>query len=79
MSMISPATYKRFHENDTLEKLQKERDELIQSMKAYENHEIPEERYNICPSPGVVYSCDVDYLKELIELIKEKVSGKGMR
>ena len=76
MSMICPLTYRRIHENDTLEELQKERERLIESMRKYENRELSEECYMVCPAPGVVYSCNIDYLKELIDLIGEKVSGK---
>lgn len=72
--MISPYSYKEEHENDSLKKLQQERAELIRYMKKYENHELPEDNYRMCPSPDVVYSCYKDYLWQLFELIEERIS-----
>ncbi len=72
--MISPFLYRAEHENDSLKKLQRERAELIRYMKKYENHELPEVDYSMCPSPDVVYSCYKDYLWELFELIGERIS-----
>ncbi len=72
--MISPFSYRAEHENDSLKKLQRERAELIRYMKKYENHELPEDDYHMCPSPEVHYSLYKDYLWQLFELIDERLS-----
>ena len=71
--MISPFSFRAEHENDSLKKLQRERAELIRYMKKYENHELPEEDYHMCPSPEVHYSMYKDYLWEILELIEGKL------
>ncbi len=71
--MISPFSYRAEHEKDSLKKLQRERVELVLYMKKYENHELPEDDYMMCPSPDIVYSCYKDYLFEVLELIEEKL------
>ena len=72
--MISPFTYKDMHKNDSLKKLQRELTDLIRYMKKYENHELSEEEYCMCPSPDVRYSCYKDYLWELLDLIEERIA-----
>ncbi len=71
--MISPGAYREIHKDDSLEELQKEREELIDFMTRYENHELSEEAYMIHPSPSVMYSCYKEYFRELMKLIEDKL------
>lgn len=79
MSMISPNSYKEMHKDKSLKQLQKERDRIIRFMKKYENHELPEDDYTMHPSPGVRYSCNKDYLLELLDLIEERLDDYPAR
>lgn len=67
--MISPQTYRRQHENDSIEKLKKERDRLIKSIWKYEKGDIPEEARRRNPSPGTIYSCNCEYLAVVLKMI----------
>lgn len=71
--MISPFTYKDIHKDDSLKKLQRERADLIRYMKKYENHELSEDDYMMCPSADLRYSFYKDYLWQILELIEEKL------
>lgn len=78
--MISPQTYRRQHENDSIEELKKERDKLIESIWKYEKGGIPEEARRRNPSPGTIYSCNCEYLAVVLKMIsiaEDEVRNQG--
>ncbi len=78
--MISPQTYRRQHEKDSIEELKKERDRLIKSIWKYEKGESPEEASRRNPSPRTVYSCNCEYLAVVLKMIsvaEEEVGNQG--
>ncbi len=70
--MISPEGYIEELKGKTYKELLKERDDLLKEIQKFENDDIPDEEYNIDPSPEVVYQCNLLYLGELFKLISEK-------
>lgn len=68
--MIDPKSYRTQFENVGLDELLSERDRIIEFMHNYENHNLPDEKYSIDPNPEVVYFSNIDYLREICDLIK---------
>ena len=77
--MVSPESYIDEIKDKSYKELLKERDELLEEIKDFEEAkelenenmiEIPE--IIIDPSPEVVYQCNLEYLGELCKLISEK-------
>ena len=69
--MIAPETYAEQFKDCTIEQCIQARDELLEELKEFELHPRYEEM--MLPSPLTQYKVKVDYLKELCDLIKEKV------
>lgn len=70
--MLHPKDYRKEFEAASLKKILQERDRIIEFMHAYENNKLPKKYYERDPSPKIVYLTNVDYLKEICELIKIK-------
>lgn len=70
--MISPMHYRSLIEDYSLDQLRKERDELIEEIKQFENNKNPEDEYLIALSPGVKYQCNNEYLIEVVQLINQR-------
>ena len=76
--MISPSGYKEEHKNLSLAELIDKRNELIRSLNDYENNHIKDTKpYNneefVKPSPSTKYYWRNEYLKEITNLIIEKL------
>ena len=71
--MISPEYYRETIKDYTLEQLFKERDELLKEIRRYRRHKISPEKYQMAPSPSVIYKCNLKYLEQVSELINEKM------
>lgn len=74
--MISPEYYRSTIENHSLEELIKERDELLEEIRRFEQKRISYEEYCRAPSPDVIYQCNNMYLIEIIDLINQKFNAK---
>lgn len=74
--MLNPDDYKKEFEAASLKKILGERDKIIQFMHDFENNKLPKKYYERDPSPEVVYLANLDYLKELCDLIKIKMKEK---
>lgn len=76
--MISPQAYVDELENETYEKLIKERDRLIRDVRYFEKHleEQMQNEIRICSSPAVVYQMHLEYLGALCILISKKFNEK---
>ena len=72
--MISPYGFIEQYKDGSYKELIEIRDELLDSIKAYESGDISEEAKMICPSPDVMYQCKLQYLAELFKLLVEKYS-----
>ena len=72
--MIDPVSYRESFENKSLKYLISERDLLLQEMRDFENDNVDEMDYFASPSPSTIYMCDYLYLKEVCDLIGEKLS-----
>ena len=86
--MISPESFVEEFKNKSLKECIKERNSLIKSLQRYEKYfiyekrvklssgqyldEIIEEGMQIFPNPQTVYSCELQYLTKLCQLIEEK-------
>ena len=70
--MISPDYYFEEQKDKSYEDLLKEKKKLLKEISDFENDKIPEDDYNIDPSPDVIYQCNLLYLSKLCELIAEK-------
>ena len=77
--MISIEGFVALHKNDSYEDLIALRSKLIGEIEAFERKEIPQERWEICPSPDVVYQSDLQYLAALCNLIAERFSRERMK
>ena len=72
--MISPDTFVDQHKNKSYRELLNVRDELIESLREYENSSKTEASFLVEPSPDVVYQCHLEYLGKLCPLIADKFS-----
>lgn len=86
--MISPESYINTYKDKSLKECIKERNSLIKSLQQYEKHHIYEKRIKlssevyldeildgeikISPKPITVYTCELQYLTKLCQLIEEK-------
>ena len=73
--MISPQSYVDELENESYEKLIKERDKLIREIRHFEKHReeiMNSEEIIICPKPDVIYQVHLEYLGSLCMLISRK-------
>ena len=80
--MISPQGYKEQHKDKTLKELIKERNKLLDSLRAYEENtlnDVPSSdgEMFVKPSPETVYFWSNHYLKEVTDLIIEKSKNRG--
>ena len=74
--ILDSKSYRKEFEYSSLEKVLQERDRIIKFMKDFENDELPEKYYEREPSPETVYLLNIDYLKEICDLIKIKMQKK---
>lgn len=70
--MLDPKDYRKELDNASLKKILKERDRIIEFMHDFENNKLPKKYYERDPSPEVVYLTNLEYLKEICDLIKIK-------
>ena len=74
--MISPKVYVNDFKTMDYHELIKERDRLIRSIRSFEKKECAGDRtgpeWHIQPSPEVVYQCDLEYLAELCQLMRDR-------
>ncbi len=69
-------TYIREFEDADLKKVLQERDRIIEFMHNFEKSKLPKKYYERDPSPEEVYAYNLDYLKEICDLIKVKMAEK---
>lgn len=77
--MISIEGFITLHKNDSYEYLILLRSKLIGEIEVFERKEIPKERWEICPTPDVVYQSNLQYLAALCNLIAERFSREHRR
>ena len=70
--MISPDMFVELHKDKKYKELLPVRDELINSIREFETKTYDPEMDTICPSPEVIYQCNLEYLGKLCDLIAEK-------
>ena len=70
--MISPEGFIEEYKDNSYEELLLVRDDLISSMKDFEAPDKKGDQPLICPSPDVVYKCNLLYLSKLCKLIYQK-------
>ena len=70
--MISPEAFIDECKDKSYEELLSIRDDLISEMKDFEMPNRKHEQQLVCPSPEVVYKCDLLYLGKLCDLIYQK-------
>ena len=75
--MIDPKSYRTQFENASFDELLSERDRIIEFMRDYENHNLPDEDYSSDPDPEVVYFSNMEYLREICDLIKIRMIDDG--
>lgn len=75
--ILNPQDYRKELENASLKKILQERDRIIEFMHDYENNNLPKKYYERDPSPDVIYLTNIDYLKEICDLIKIKREEKN--
>ena len=75
--MLHPKDYRKEFEAASLKKILRERDRIVEFMQDFENNKLPKKYYERDPSPEVVYMSNIDYLKELCDLIKIKMYEKN--
>lgn len=71
--MLNPKDYRKELEAASLKKILRERDRIVEFMQDFENNRLPKKYYERDPSPKVVYMTNIEYLKEICELIKIKM------
>ena len=72
--MLNPQDYIKEFEAASLKKILQERDRIIEFMHDFENNKLPKKYYERDPSPEVVYLTNLEYLKEICDLIKVKMN-----
>lgn len=76
--MVSSSFYREKNENKSLKELIVEKNNLIDFINEYEQNKILSETPKfmeddmVKPSPRTRYRMNLDYLKEIVDLIKEK-------
>lgn len=76
--MLNPKDYRREFEAASLKKVLQERDRIVQFMQDYENHKLAKKYYERDPSPRDIYFANIEYLKEICDLIKIKTDEKDL-
>ena len=74
--MMDSKTYRKEFENSSLDKLLQERDRIIEYMHDFENDKLPKKYYDRYTTPEMVYLSNLDYLKEICDLIKIRMYKK---
>lgn len=74
--ILNPKEYRRELEDASLKKIFQERDRIVEFMHDFENDNIPQKYYKRDPSPEDVYLANVEYLKEICDLIEIKLYEK---
>jgi len=70
--MISPGMFIEQYKDKKYKDLLPVRDRLIKDIRAFEKSGYDPKEATICPSPDVMYQCNLEYLGKLCELISEK-------
>lgn len=76
--MLNPEDYRKEFEAASLRKVLEERDRIIEFMQDFENNKLPKKYYERDPSPEIIYLTNLDYLKEICDLIKIKMDEKDL-
>ena len=74
--MISPEEFIEEYKNKSYAELLPIRDELLEEIRAFENHTYDPEMDMFHPSPEVIYQCNLEYMGKLCELISKKYNQK---
>ena len=74
--ILNPKDYIKELEGSDLKKILQERDKIIDFMHDFEQDKIPEKYYERDPSPETIYLTNIEYLKEICDLIKIKMDEK---
>lgn len=74
--ILDPKSYRKEFEAASLEKVLQERDRIIEFMQDFENEKLPKKYFERDTSPEEVYITNIDYLKEICDLIKVKMPKK---
>lgn len=74
--ILDPKNYRKEFEDSSLKKILQERDRIIEFMHAFEDNKLPKKYYERDPSPEVIYFSNIDYLKEICDLIKIKTQKR---
>ena len=74
--MLDPKSYRKEFEEATLEKVLQERDRIVEFMQDFENDKLPKKYFERDTTPEEVYLLNIDYLKEICDLIKVKMPKK---
>ena len=74
--MLDPISVRKSLENESLDKIIKERDAIIREIMRFEKNKIPQEDYLIDPHPKTIYTCKFLYLAEICNLIYEKMLNR---
>lgn len=83
--MISPELFKEHNKDKTLKELVIARNQLLDSIKDYENRKILNNSNELTPddlvkpSPETRYNLNNQYLKEITDLINEKLKDQNLR
>ena len=72
--MVSPNYMKSEYEKLSYEELVEVREELLASIRAFEENKDGAREYQVCPSPAVVYHSNLEYLGQLASVMAEKFS-----
>ena len=70
--MVSPEGFIIKYIDKSYSELLPLRDELIREIHYFEKYESDQLEEIVCPSPEVVYQCNLEYLAKLCELIAQK-------
>ena len=74
--MISPENYIDEKRNWSLQRLYKERDELMQAIKMYEEGKFEEKDVNTLPSPETIYKFNKEEYLPMLEILIMKKEQK---
>lgn len=77
--MLTPHDYRKEYEASSLEQILHERDRIIDFMHDFENDKIPKKYYERDLSPESIYLRNVEYLKEICDLIKIKMNESNQK
>lgn len=68
--MIDSESYRKKYEDKSLSELLRQRESLMKYMERYESGNLPLEIFSTTPSPQTRYYMYVEYMKELMDLIR---------